>query len=465
MRARKTNISFLPLVVPGILIVALVAGLVLVERRAELRRGAYYAQTKLTLQPETIQKTVGENFSVALFVDTPAKVTFTKGTICFEESKINLNYAGDLTGAIVVNEEAFRDLLLAKLVDKGGKKCLMMALKASDSVGFQLKSGVFQAVSIKFRAVAAGSGTIDISKADSQVAGMNPNGEDNSVEITEVKGTSYTITEGTGCSGSAPADICIDPTNLKVRAACVNGQWDYDEQLCNLAGRSEVCGGVNYCCPSVGGNWTTDMTACGTTPTATPTPTNTPVPTATPTPIVSNGDSVLNYKILFGGLQSDARCVTNWPVTVTVLAGGVAKSYTHTQGTLVLTGFKAREGVAVFIKGPKHLQMKYGKNDQTGVYGKAGGEITMTDSVETSPWYNFSGYPIIAGDVTGVGSEVPDGWINGVDFSYVKQRALTHETVAEGGYLQADLDGNCQVNSNDVNVLKISLNEKQGELY
>jgi hypothetical protein len=32
--------------------------------------------------------------------------------------------------------------------------------------------------------------------------------------------------------------------------------------LCNVAGRSEICGGENYCCPTAGGAWTKDMTAC-----------------------------------------------------------------------------------------------------------------------------------------------------------------------------------------------------------
>jgi hypothetical protein len=60
-----------------------------------------------------------------------------------------------------------------------------------------------------------------------------------------------------------------------------------NESLCNLAGRVETCGPATtkYCCPSAGGVWTTDMTACATpTPTATATGTPTATPTSTPTP-------------------------------------------------------------------------------------------------------------------------------------------------------------------------------------
>lgn len=57
------------------------------------------------------------------------------------------------------------------------------------------------------------------------------------------------------------------------------------ESLCNTLGRIEPCGGVEYCCPAVGGAWTTDMTACqaSPTPTATATATATATSTATPT--------------------------------------------------------------------------------------------------------------------------------------------------------------------------------------
>ena len=234
--------------------------------------------------------------------------------------------------------------------------------------------------------------------------------------------------------------------------------------ICNIAGRLETCGGSQFCCPVAEGKWTLDMTKC---------------PDITPT--VSPGqDSVLNYKIAFGGVNpNSAQCVVNWPLQFIVLGGGESMVYTDIvpeiktvvgnrlvfSGSLVLTGFSKTSDVAVFISGPKHLQVKYGKNNQSDAYNQAGGELVLTADVSTSPVYDFSNYPIIPGDVVGVNSDFSDGWINGVDFAYVKTKSLVHETVAEGGYLKGDLDGNCQVNSNDVNLLKISLQDKQGQLY
>ncbi|MBI3385831.1 hypothetical protein HY031_01970 [Candidatus Gottesmanbacteria bacterium] len=63
-----------------------------------------------------------------------------------------------------------------------------------------------------------------------------------------------------------------------------------DQQICITAGRIGMCGGQQYCCPSAGAQWTTNMSACAGSPPyvspcgANPTPTSTPAPTATPAP-------------------------------------------------------------------------------------------------------------------------------------------------------------------------------------
>jgi hypothetical protein len=69
---------------------------------------------------------------------------------------------------------------------------------------------------------------------------------------------------GTGCSGNKPADVCTDMKDLKIEAQCVNKVWDYNEQTCDTAGRTETCGGTQYCCPTAGGSYTTDMSKCAT---------------------------------------------------------------------------------------------------------------------------------------------------------------------------------------------------------
>lgn len=98
------------------------------------------------------------------------------------------------------------------------------------------------------------------------------------------------------CPGAEQCPVAGYPDHLR---NCTPPQSDNspDEQLCNQRGRIGQCGGRNYCCPSVGGAWTLNMTACATTaPTRTPTvvPTATataqPTITATPTPFIPNWD-------------------------------------------------------------------------------------------------------------------------------------------------------------------------------
>ena len=203
---------------------------------------------------------------------------------------------------------------------------------------------------------------------------------------------------------------------------------------------------------------------------------------------ISSGNDIspiLNFKISFGGVVNSAKCAVDWPIRVTVLGNGETKTFSNVKGvrenisvsdnnlavykySLRLDGFYQKQNLAVFIKGPKHLQMKYGVNDQQKLYDKAGGEINITSDADNSPIYNFSKLPLLAGDVTGGTVGVADGLIDGRDFSYVKAHgSLTagREEVADGGYLQADLDGNCFTGVQDVTLLMRSLEEKQGQLY
>jgi len=64
------------------------------------------------------------------------------------------------------------------------------------------------------------------------------------------------------CSGTG-ADIC-NTDKLSVRAVCVSGKWDYDEQLCgstNACNRTEVCSGRTYYCGK-DGKWSTSNDSC-----------------------------------------------------------------------------------------------------------------------------------------------------------------------------------------------------------
>jgi len=203
----------------------------------------------------------------------------------------------------------------------------------------------------------------------------------------------------------------------------------------------------------------------------------TPFPTGTP------GEAswpILKYVISFRDIASGNMCITGWPVTITAVASdGTTKIYanqipvrdaTYTdrvayKGKVALVDFPYKDNVAIFVKGPKHLQNKYGINNQQGDYGYAGGKISMLSDEATTPVYDFTGYPLMPGDVTGSVNGVQDGVADGRDYSYIKAAATRIDEVANGGYLSTDLDGNCKVNGLDTALFKLTLKDKLEEMY
>ena len=279
-------------------------------------------------------------------------------------------------------------------------------------------------------------------------------------------------------NGTAVSCNTID-TSSNVAINGTMGPNGYLNYLDEASAASQCANGYHkknnvYFCGADGDGDGSGTSSGGSSTTTTPTGTGTGTGTGVGTP------SVLNYKIAYNGVNpNSSQCLVDWPLQIIVLGGGESKAYTGViptskatvgnklvfSGSLTLNGFGQTSNVAVFIKGSKHLQVKYGKDNQTDAYDQAGGVLTLTSNITTSPIHDFSGYPLLPGDVVGISSNVQDGWVNGVDFALVKSKSLVHETVQSGGYLIADLDGNCQVNSNDVNLLKISLQDKQGQLY
>lgn len=63
------------------------------------------------------------------------------------------------------------------------------------------------------------------------------------------------------------AEACPNPNNKNLLQNCTPPDSDGTpkDTLCNEVGMIRPCGGKNYCCPSTGGAWTTDMSKCPTT--------------------------------------------------------------------------------------------------------------------------------------------------------------------------------------------------------
>jgi len=127
------------------------------------------------------------------------------------------------------------------------------------------------------------------------------------------------------------------------------------------------------------------------------------------------------------------------------------------EGRVQLNGFSATNGMALLIKGPKHVQMKYGINNQTEYYNEANGQLNLTSGVNQ---LDFSGYPLLSGDVVGStdSDNNPDGIVNGRDYSYVLNKFGTTDR-------QGDLDYDCAMSTQDLQLVKLTLNERQSQKY
>ncbi len=386
---KKTNLSS----TVGLLVlltIALIAGLVLMQRNQNTQRGAYFAGTTVFLQPTAATVTVGQPSPIQLWVQSGqiaggtdlAKVDFVQTRICYS-GNVSFDPA-QVANLVTVNSDAFDTVQLASV----NNNCLDIAI-SSNKPAASLKSGLMQVATIRFTGVNAGSGTFSLVAANTKVSGNNPNASstDMSLAIQSVTGASYTVGQGTN-----------------------NGNWD-----------------------------------------------------------------VANFKFSFIGQVVDGQCAANWPISIVALnqSNGLSNTYSNiipTRDSVVdgkvvyrvsqiLTGFNQTSNVALFIKGPKHLQIKYGQDNQTAMYNAAGGQLTMTSDSSTSPMHDFTGYPLLAGDLN------QDGVVNGLDYALLKPEALSHKTVSPGGNLDGDLDGDCVVTSNDVQLFKTSLLDKQGQLY
>lgn len=381
-----------------LLLVALAMGVVLVQQTQELRKGAYFAETTILLQPTEIQKNVGEDFGVQVWVNTggDAKVDGLQTDLCYKSSLITPRNSGGVVAVEPNSEAGFSSVELALVIGETDDKCFRIGVRSSADAE-QLKSGMVKVATVYFTSVSQGAGEINMRLDKAKVSGDNPDGSDKYMKVNSVAGMSYSIVGGGGS--------------------------------------------------------------------------DTPQPTSPAT----DADMWINYRVAFAGVKPDRQCATGWQTKLTALSGQIRKEYTSVpltrttdvndkgeavyEGSFHAPGFSQANGVALFFKGPKHLQVKYGKSGQTAVYNQAGGEISLTNVASTSPVLDFSEYPILAGDVNG------DGMINGIDFTTIKPKAADFVEIASGGYLAEDLDGSCQVNNNDIILLVRSLNEKQDQVY
>ena len=231
-------------------------------------------------------------------------------------------------------------------------------------------------------------------------------------------------------------------------------------------------------------------------PTATNTPTppggatNTPTPpVATSTPVPGSGGYVLKFKMIYPGLAKGSAtdiCMKDLTTTkltvVAVLDSGATQTitindvvlarqsdtvtredtgnkvdvYVFKGQTVLPDSFPYSSRLAVFMDSKKHLTIKYGVDKQTSMFKKLYGELGgLKKDVATTPEFDFTGYPPLAGDVNG------DDVVNVLDFTELK--AAMNST--DSKYYGVDFTGDCMINSVDSAYFFASLKYKEGQIY
>lgn len=438
---KSINIVFAVLVVA-----ALIGGLMLVSENQDSRRGAYFSGTKILVMPETINTTIGSKAIAQIFLETEnsAKLSALDTVVCYGPG-LTLDSTNP-EDQVILNTEALKDLIDVSLTTVNDKPCVrIIALAGATMKPTDLKSGMVKVADLKFDATEVASGTIIVLADKTKVGGYNPaiGATDNSLKVSSVSESNYVITDGTG-----------EPTPT-------------------------TGGGVT---PTTGSG-VTPTTGSGVTPTTGSGVTPTTGSGVTPTVPASSDDSVLKFKMAFYGVRGDALCADaeGLPLTVTVRSNdGLVKTYSNIvttrlnsdgdlalyEAVVPLAGFNVRDGVAVFVKSPKSLQVKYGINGQASYYGIAGGELSgLTNNADSTPVFDFSGYPLLMGDVTGQTAGEQDGVVDGLDFSFIKTESIKRTEVAEHTFMLTDMNGNCKMESQDLANMMLSLSVKQGQLY
>lgn len=386
-----------------ILAVALVAVMAVISSRQDLRRSAHYAKGSLYLTPTDNEVRVGDDINLILKAvpgpDSP-KIQNVQAFICYNKSILTL---GDDTVDASGNYVNDGSLANIRVINKN----------------------VFLEEPIVFFEDIAAKRCLNLTVVSNRASELTS-------EVVDVASIKFTaIGEGNGAVEIVKAD--------SVMSGYIADNLDKSIEITNVEN-------ANYL-----------------------------VRAAQEEPLVGEVPW-LNFKMAFMGVNSESSCAVNWPMTLTVLGGGVTRVYSNVKGTVVsgtegpvvynvslpLTGFNQTEKVAVLIKGPKHLQVKYAVDGQKGFYGAAGGELTLAKDKAASKVYDFTGYPLLAGDVTGKNG-IQDGLINGLDFLFVRDKAIARARDLQNMDM-ADLDGNCVHNSLDITWLMQSLAERQEQM-
>jgi hypothetical protein len=423
-----------------------------------------------THTPSTVSQRVGTKFGTDLMVDSGSrKVDIIQIKFCYNDV-----LQADLS-EITVGEK-FTDVVLKKDL---GNNCVELVVKAEKEES-QLPSGEARIAIVYFNPLKVGSGTFTYDTSYSYASGPNTDVNMMKMIVGSASSKEYIISS-VSAPTLTPAPTLIPtstPTLIPTSTPTLIPTSTPTPTPTPTIVVPECTNGVKECVTStsfrecVNSNW------------------GAAVGCSSAKPLCVDGvcqpkasvDSNFTIKLAFAGVKpNNDQCVSDWSTTLRLVdssgitfkeitgipqktdgvnsKGEIVYSLTGTVSDVPDAGFN---DLSFFVKGYKHLSLKYGVDNQTSWYNSFAGQLKLQNGTNN---YNFSKYSLLAGDVTGSTIGEPDGKIDARDFSFIKEKSQPITEVAEGSDLVGDIDGNCQVNSGDVRLIKESLIEINGQIY
>jgi hypothetical protein len=126
------------------------------------------------------------------------------------------------------------------------------------------------------------------------------------------------------------------------------------------------------------------------------------------------------------------------------------------------SNYALTDKIKIFISGKKTLATLYGKNSQNSGFGALNTSQILVSSLSDNAVLDLWAYPVLNGDVGKEGQlGTQDGVVNAVDFSYMKNQ--WGRTCSAGQNLEADLNGDCRVDTFDLQILKNAMAEQYAQ--
>ncbi len=195
-------------------------------------------------------------------------------------------------------------------------------------------------------------------------------------------------------------------------------------------------------------------------------------------PVTGGSAGNMQFKLSFSGLMDYATTICAKPQTVDVIikGAGVEKEYKKVPiiksgnycrvwnnaenkcdlFNAVYTASVSTEGLpnpldnaSILVRGPLEVTTKFGEDGQSQYYNALQGKLRIIPGAT----FDFSKYPLSPGDTNS------DDVVNGLDYAELIKNLGSSNL---GSY---DMDFNCTVNAQDLNLLKLTLSERQAQKY